>query len=188
MGVDVAVGVERGEHVPVVSLGQPSNLGILAGQKLVDEVSDRRRRYPLAGMDATLDEHSGLALAEAQLHALDVATLVRVSADDDLHLVRVLFGERVQPGVDFLEGVVALPAETALPGDWVLVVDKTLDVLYVGLVTEVGGVHQLGELAHEAGRDHEVGRAEHAARTHPVGVLLILCEYYFNAVLYCLYD
>ena len=86
MGVDVAVGVERGEDVPVVGLGHFADSGVLAGEELVEEVSDGGGGDPLAGVDATLDEDAGLVGAEAQLHALDNAALVCLAGVDHLDL------------------------------------------------------------------------------------------------------
>ena len=95
MGVDITIGVEHGEDVPLVRLGQLSDSHVFAGQELVDQISDGRMGDPLTGVDTALDEDSGFALAEAQMHALDLATFVGTTAHDHLHVIRVELGQRV---------------------------------------------------------------------------------------------
>lgn len=84
--MNVAVGIERGKDVPVVSLGELANLEVLAGEELVEEISNRRGRDPFASVDSTLDEDTGFLLAEAQFHALDHTALGRLTGVHHLDL------------------------------------------------------------------------------------------------------
>lgn len=172
MGVHVAVGVERREDVPVVGLGEFSDLGLIAGEELVEDVRDRGRRDPLASVNSTLDEDSRFILSKAQFDTLDHPTLVGFTGVDDLDVFGVPIGEGLEVGVDFLDTVVAGPPEFSVTrSQRIFLVYELLHVLHEGLVTHVGQVHQSRELVEVVGGDHKVDRLEHTARRLPVLVL-----------------
>lgn len=82
--VHISVGIERGEDVPIVTLGQSSDVRIIAGQQLMQNEHDSCRSDPFSSMNATLDEDSGIIRLEGELDAFDLTSLICLAAYDGL--------------------------------------------------------------------------------------------------------
>lgn len=87
MCVYISVGIERGEDVPIISLGQISDVRIIAGQELMQNKHDSCRRDPFSGMNATLDEDSRIICLKGKFDTLDLTSFICLAAYENLHLV-----------------------------------------------------------------------------------------------------
>jgi len=91
MRVHVSIGIKQREDIPIVVLSQISDIRIIACQQLMQDVHDSRWRYPFSGVNATFKENSGIVGLKRDLDAFDLTILIRPTAHDDFHFVRILF-------------------------------------------------------------------------------------------------
>jgi len=124
-------------------------------------------------VNATLDEDPGIVRLERELDTLDLTSLVRSAAYNDLHIVRVLLGQIVQIVVDLVESMVLAEVENcrAAVDVWRRLVDQLLNVFDVSGIQCTDLAHYLVEIGQLMRGYHDVRLSTHEARRFPKGEL-----------------
>jgi len=124
-------------------------------------------------VNATLDEDPGIVRLERELDALDLTSLVRLAAYNDLYIVWVLLGQIVQVVVDLVESMVVAEVENcrAAVGFWHRLVNQLLNIIDMNDIrcTDLG--HYLVEIGQLMRGYHDVHLLAREARHFPKGEL-----------------
>lgn len=165
--VYISVGIERGEDVPIVTLGQSSDVRIIAGQQLMQNEHDSCRSDPFPGMNATLDEDSGIIRLEGELDAFDLTFLICLAAYDGLQFVRILINQVVQILVNFVKSMIAGEIERFRPSLRSRIVYQRLNVLDMDSIRCSDLNHYFIECGQFVWCYHEIHIFAHKARCLP---------------------
>lgn len=107
MRVHVSVGIKYREDIPIVTFSQSFDVRVCAGQQLMQNIHDSRRRNPLPGVITTFEKDSGIVIFKGNLDAFDLTSLIGSASHNDFYFGGILFGQIIQVFIDFPKSVVA---------------------------------------------------------------------------------